>query len=187
MQFTVDLPTKPYVDQYIKKHFGNPANFSKDKDILDRFRKCLSKPDKSRDKEYKCRNLSLQRYSEVTKVLISEWDFYHYGWEISVTDTVSFGKRMERRAKYEMRSYISLCSALMMKRDAVLRFQKTFGYTEDVWPYESICRDYSRFGPIEKIDITSEVVLKIETIIMRNLSELRTSSEPLKLCHGNSK
>ena len=173
LKFEIELLTKPYVRQHIIFSYGNPADFSIEPEINDRFRRCLSKPSRRAEKIYE--ELSMSRYSTVTKVAIIEDDFYRYGWELTRTDTIAFGKFIERRAKFIMRTMVSFYSTMMMQRDAILKFQKVFGYTEDTWPFESIKKDFDRYGPVNKINLTAEITEKIEKIILVNLSVLGTT------------
>ena len=108
--------------------------------------------------------------------MISDHDFYHYGWELSATDIVSFGKRFEERAKLSMRTYVGTfhCVGLPFKM-SIHRFQDRFGFTEDTWSYESIKKDFYRNGVVDEIDFEADILLKIENIILRGLSVLGTN------------
>lgn len=174
MRYTVSLPTKPYVHHFLCINFGSPADLSVDKELHQEFRRCLSKPNFRYDSKFE--PLALYRFSATSEVYISQDDFYRHGWELTRTDVISFGKRLERRAKFLMRNIIAYYSTLMIERDAILRFQQEFGFTEDIWPFESIKKDYYRFGPPAKIHFTAEISEKIEQIILENLSRLGTIS-----------
>ena len=175
MSFNIDFPTKPYVRQFIIHNFGDPADFSCNKGVNDSFRNCLSRPSTRYDARYN--ELSLCRYSTITKVVISDDDFYRYGWEISKTNIVSFGKQMERQAKFLMRNMVSYYSSFMMERDAILMFQNRLGFNEDTWSFDSIKKDYQRFGPVDRPDFLSDLNSKIEKILLVNLSNLGTISQ----------
>ena len=123
--FFLELPVKPYVKQYIVLNYGNPANFSSNKFINDRFRKCLTKPSRRNNPVYE--KTAFCKYSESIKIILTQDDFYRYGWELSPTDIISFGKLMEHQAKFLMRNMISFYMTLMNERDAILTFQEEPG------------------------------------------------------------
>ncbi len=172
--FSVDLPVKAYVKQYITLNYGNPADFSSDKYINSQFRRCLTKPCTRYNIRYK--ELSELFYSSSIKVKISQDDFYRHGWELTPTDTVAFGKIMEHQAKFFMRNMISFYLTYLIKRDAILKFQQTFGFTEDIWSYDSIKKDFYRKVDFENSNYSKELSTKIEKIILVNLSNLGTLS-----------
>ena len=47
-------------------------------------------------------------YTDIVEVVILEHDFYWYGWELTKTNTITFGKYHEERAKAMMRTYIGV-------------------------------------------------------------------------------
>ena len=134
--FFLELPVKPYVKQYVILNYGNPASFSSNKYLNDRFRKCLIKPSLRHENYYK--NLSFAKYQEKIKIILSQDDFYRYGWELSSCDIISFGKVLEHQTKFLMCNMISFYTTVMNIKDAILTFQNNFGFTEDIWPFESI-------------------------------------------------
>jgi hypothetical protein len=173
--FLVELPVKPYVKHYIAINFGSPADFSRNKYINERFRRCLIKPCSRWENKYK--DLSELFYSSTIPIRISHDDFYRYGWELTLTDTVAFGKIMEHHAKFLMRNMVSFYKSFMLEKYAILQFQQKFGFTEDVWSYESIRKDYYRsVPPGEKPNYTNDLTYKIENILLGNLSKMGTLS-----------
>lgn len=172
MTFTVDLPVKPYVKAYIESTFGNPANLAKDPEAKEQWRRCLSKPSKRFDSRYK--DFSFARYSAIATILITEDDFYRHGCELSKTDIIAFGKFMERRAKFLMRTVVNAYMLIMKKRDAILKFQQGFGYSEDSWPFDSIKKDFDRSAPGDMINLAAGLTETMERIILANLSKFGT-------------
>ena len=182
--FTVDLPTKPYVHHYISLTYGTPADFSKNKHLNERFRRCLVKPSVRYDSAYK--DLSFIFYSSKTSIKISSDDFYRYGWEFTNTDIISFGKYIEGEVKKLMVTIVSLYSIFMSKRDAILLFQKNYGFTEDTWSYDSIKKEYYRNSTKNDcFEFPQEIVLNIEKLIMVKLSPKGTVSHNTKPSHEN--
>lgn len=173
--FIVELPAKPYVKHYIVLNYGNPADFSQNKFVFERFRKCLIKPGIRNTSCYS--NLSFSRHKETVNIKISQDDFYRYGWELTTSDIISFGKLMEHQVKFLMRNMVSFYTTFMNERDAVLAFQNNFGFAEDIWPFDSIKKAYSRsIKRADKISYTKDLNNKLEKIILANLSELGTVS-----------
>lgn len=184
-QITVDLPTKSYVDHFIKMNFGIPADFAKDAQLNEEFRRCLIKPSNRYGTRYTMENFAW--HTSTTQIQISEDDFYRYGWEITKTDIISFNKIIERRCKFMARNLITGYSMLMPEKEAILKFQENFGFTEDIWSFESIKKDYYRNCMENKVNFGQEITKKIENIFLVNLSKTGTISHKLILCHGNNK
>jgi len=172
MTFTVDLPVKPYVKAYIESTFGYPANFARDREAKEQWRRCLSKPSKRFDSRYK--DFSFARYSAIARILVNEDDYYRHGCELTKTDIITFGKFMERRAKFFMRNMVNAYMITMKKRDAILKFQQGFGYSEDTWPFDSIKKDIDRSAPGDMINLAAGLTETIERISLVNLSKLGT-------------
>ena len=183
--FTLQLQTKPYVHHFLVSNFGDPADFSSDQRLLSLYRRCLRKPAARFTKKYK--PLRLVKYTAQSRLIISEDDFYRHGWEMSKVNTIYFGRELENRAKFLMRSVVSVYMAFMSQKDAILLFQENFGYTEEVWSFDSIRKDYFRNGPQQRIDFRSEITEKTERIVMENLSDLGTISRKLLKDHARNK
>jgi hypothetical protein len=177
-QFFVNVQCKPYVKRFLEINFGNPADLSYDYTLKNLLRRCLKKPVKKLDKKL---GLLSTRYTATIQVKISEDEFYRYGWELTKTDTVTFGQEIEERVKFMMRTMvavnISLTGSIKM---SIFRFQDRYCYGEDIWPYDSIKKEFYRNGCHDQIDFNEEVFNKIEHIILENLSKKGTIS-PLAL------
>lgn len=169
--FFLELPVKPYVKQYIILNYGNPANFSTNKFIHERFRKCLSNPSRRFNKRVE--KSPICRHTETIKIILSQDEFYRYGWELSPTDIISFGKLMEHQAKFLMHNMVSFYMALMNERDAILTFQNNFGFTEEIWPFDSLKKNYSRsVKHTAKFSYTKDLTAKLESLLLTNLSNV---------------
>lgn len=179
--FTLQLQTKPYVHHFLSSNFGNPADLSTDKQLHTLFRRCLKKPSTRFHSKY--HELSMTRYSQQSQIIITEDDFYRYGWEMTKTDTVLFGRELENRVKFMMRNIISMYMTFMPQKNAILMFQENFGYQEEVWSFESIKKDYFRNAPEHKVSFLEEITRKSEHIILANLSDLGTISRKLLKDH----
>lgn len=167
--FTVELPCKPYVKRFLEINFGDPVNLAPDKELNAKFRTCLSR--QCSRYETRIGTLSEELYRESAKIVISNDEFNRFGWEITQTETVEFGRTVERRTKFMMRMFVSYYSTLMEERQAVLYFQEKFGFSEDIWSYDSILKDYRRNRP-ERMDVSRDIYFKIEKMISANLKKL---------------
>ena len=120
---------------------------------------------------------NIKNYDAKVQILISEFDFYHYGWKLTKTDIVKFGKEFEIQAKTLMRIIVGVNHSMDMPiAKCIRRFQNTFGFTEDIWPYESIKKDYYRKGHTVKLGFENEIFSKIHKIVLMNLYDSGTLS-----------
>lgn len=174
-KFTVTIPVKPYVKRFLEKKYTLPVDFSNNSRDNAFFQKLLRKPDSSNDRKYPD---IICTYTEQVEVLISEHDFYKYGWELTKTDIVAFGKQFEDQAKLLMRNFVGVYHSLGLPyKTSIIKFQQRHNFNEDVWGYETIKKDFFRNGTIEDLDFEIEIFDKIDKIIMRNLSGLGTVSD----------
>lgn len=111
-------------------------------------------------------------YSCKVEVIVSESDFYRYGWELTKTDVVAFNSEIEGKVKSLMRSSVELFENMMSQKEAIIRFQETFGFTEDVWAYESIKKDYYRSVVPNRVSIKNEMMDHIAKKISHKYMEI---------------
>lgn len=176
-KFTVSIPSKPYVKRFLEINYGAPVDFTDSPVCHKFFQGLLRKPVTTDDKKYPD---SICTYTEIVEVVISEHDFYRYGWELTKTNIVAFGKYYEDKAKMMMRTVVGVNHGLGIPiNKSIERFQERFKFDEDVWRYEAIKKDFYRNGQVEIVDFENEIFLKIEKIIMRNLYDLGTVSKQL--------
>lgn len=179
MKFSITIPCKPYVKRYLEVTYGTPVDFTKDKSLYPVFRKKLEKPSNKRNSTYKaCR---LDKYTETVECKILQTDFYEFGWELTITDIISFNKEMEGRAKMFM--YLIISSRIsfgMAQTDAIRYFQERFDFPEEIWPAESINKDCQRNLTVSKNEIIENISELIDKIITGKLSEKRTICPKLK-------
>ena len=172
LKFTLQIQVKPYVKKFIETNYGVPVDFTKFPEEHLHIKKLLKKPNHRFDSRIK--DFS-NPYTDIIEVLISEDDFYRYGWELTKTNTVVFGKHYENRAKFFMRTLVGIYTSLGLPIfKSIQKFQEKFDFTEDDWKYEAIKKDFYRNGIKENIDFDNEIFNKIENLIMVHLSELGT-------------
>jgi hypothetical protein len=184
-QYTVSIPIKPYSKRFLVLNYGEPADLSKNPRLNNLFRRFLKKPRYTFDKSH-LKTISQKYYSEQVEIFISENDFYRYGWELSRTDTIAFNREIEELTKFLMRMTVSMYENLMMQRDAILRFQEKFGFSEDIWPFESIKKDYCRHMVPHRVRILPEIINKMDDYFMLKLSDLGTFTTFKQKQHENN-
>lgn len=182
--FVVTVPVKPYVKRFIEINFGSPANFTTNVEENKFFLSLLRKPDTSRDKQYP---EQLFNYTATIEIVISQHDFYRYGWELTRTDVVAFGKHFEEKTKFMMRSFVGVYVAAGMPIfKSINLFQERFLFDDTHWDYQSIKKDFYRNGTNAKIDFGNEIFSKIDEILLRNLYTLGTISKTAKKLYETS-
>lgn len=174
-KFFVTIPVKPYVKRFIEVNYGFPADFSGNPDISKLINRCLKKPDTRYDKKYE---KGICTYTETLEIVISQDQFYRYGWEFSKTDIVAFGQEFEAAAKALMRTMVGVYHAIGLPINiSIDKFQHRFGYDEDVWNYQTIKKDFYRNGTKYPVDFDEEIFKKIEHICLVNLYNTGTISK----------
>lgn len=165
-QFFITIPVKPYVKRFLTLNFGDPVYFHPDKQDYTVLRECLAN---SRKFDKQCSNF-ISPYKESVTVLLSERDFYRCGWDMTRHNVIKFGVHFEMKAKVLMRSLVGIYHGLGLPLHiSINKFQDKFYFDENVWPYQSIKKDFYRNGTIDNIDFESEIFRKIEKIVVTNL------------------
>ena len=167
-KFVVTIPVKPYVKRFIELNYGLPADFSKHPEIQKEVRRCLRKPNTRFDKQFENK---LCTYTDQLEILISQDDFYRYGWEFSRTDVVAFGKLFETVIKCRMHNIVSIYRGVGLSiKDSIQKFQVHYSMEEEYWSYESIKKEYYRRRPDQEINFFTEIIDKIDELFMVTLS-----------------
>lgn len=189
-QFYITIPVKRYVKRFLELNYGDPVYFHSDKADYNRLRLALHRSRRELERNripYLIEDLSCTYKTNIT-VLLSERDFYRDGWELTRNEIISLNSDWEKRAKSLMRSVVGVYRAMGLPVSvSIHKFQDKFYFDEDVWPYESIKRDFSRKGTVEKIDFDGEVFNKIEKIVVTNLFDFGTISSTYKNDYDNDK
>jgi hypothetical protein len=155
MQFRVTLPCKPYVKYFLESSFGDPVHLKKDRILYAELRSRLKQKSKWREKQFS--KYKMYRYSEHVYINISRDDFYRLGWELTYTDINSFNLLLESRVKYLMYSTVGLRVSMGMNlKESIDAFCDDYGFTEDIWPRESIYKDCQRNLSVPRNHLISE-------------------------------
>ena len=110
-KFTIAIPVKTYVRKFLEANYGNPVNFNGHPEDVEFFNRMVSK--KCRRWDYQIKD-SPKLYQDTVDINISEDFLYRYGWEMTKTNTVRFGKHYENRIKFFMRMYIGVSTSLSL-------------------------------------------------------------------------
>ena len=167
-KFVVTIPVKPYVKRFIELNYGSPADFTKCPELQKEVHRCLRKPVTEYDRQFENK---LTTYTQNLEIVISQDNFYRYGWEFSKSDIVSFGKIFEYRIKSQMHLTVTVYRGLgLSTKKSILKFQEYFSMEEEYWKYESIVKEYYRKKQDVEIDFFGEIIEKINHLFMSTLS-----------------
>jgi len=178
--FTINFPCKSYVRRYVDQNFGSPADFRKDKELNTLFRNKLKRKLFHYDTK-----LQFGHYTQNIDIIISNDDFYRYGWELSKSDITEINNILECRVKAVARTYISVNKSLGFSISSIIdNFQTIFDFPEDVWAKESIIKDFQRNGSREELNVESFSV-KINNILLNNMLKRSAISKSGKIIYEN--
>ena len=187
---SIMIPCKSYVKRYMIQNFGDPINlYSVRNPYTLLFRRCLENPCRRNEARMLGNKLRKQAeqtvtlttantpYSEVMEFMISDYDFYHFGWEMTLTDFSILHSTMEHAAKAFMRTCISVDYSISgCLAQSIRRFQNLYEYPDHIWSFDAIKKDLDRNIIPSKIDFEDELYLKIQTLLMNILSKSGTIS-----------
>lgn len=179
--YSIQLRSKTYIKHYLTMNYGNPVDLRQNKDLYNNLRRRLNK----KSLRFEKRGVSDRMYSVITEIVITEDDFYRYGWELSNTDIIALNRDIEAQVKFFMRSVVGIYETIMPQKDAIALFQERFGFTEDIWSYEAIKKDYFRNSNTEKIKLFPKLSIHFEKIILEHLSNQGTYVQQTHAQHEN--
>ena len=167
----------PHVKCFIEQNYNNPTSFNRDKKLMSMIRLHLQK----NDSRYNYRPLNRDVYSSNVDFKINESDFNHYGHQLSNYAIMEINKYFENKLKHLMRTW---CSAQFLYGtsavDCVREFQLRFGYSENIWKFESIYKDCQRNNVFVKETGLSQ---QIHKIVLSQMSKNRTLTQFGKNCY----
>ena len=155
LKFSVFIPVKPYVKRYLEINYGNPVSFRDDPKHQQFVVSLLRKPNNHHRSKYS--DCDMVKLTDEVEVKISKDDFMRYGFEMSKTSIVAFGKYFEDLAKFKARNYIELKRGFRQLKDSITDFQQLFGMEEEYWSYEAIKKDIDRNGSGSTTDFTKHM------------------------------
>jgi len=126
---------------------------------------------------YDNRYNEMTKYSSVVPIEISKDDFYRYGWSLTPTEAVGFCRLIEHRVKNMLFTYIDVNRTLGVSiAYSINRFADDFGFTESIWSYDTMRREYNRHGIKGLQNVSSLIFEQTKKIILVNLSRNGTIS-----------
>lgn len=180
LRFTVTVPVKSYVYQFLLLNYGDPVDFSFHPKLHSFFTDLLSKEDSTEHW-----TPTWTGYSHSIQIRITERTFYHHGWTISKQSIFKFGAEFENRVKFLMRHVVAMHYGYGLPINiSIAKFQDDFGFPEDIWSYDSIKKDFYRHGHKYQINYQN-IFFNFQNNILRTLSDLGTVSPNLIKSHEN--
>lgn len=171
-QFTIEIPCKSYVKVYLETNCGTPVDLQHLPDMQLLVTRNLKKKQDYRKTDLIC------NYEDKVTVEISSTIFYRYGWEITKEGIREINSFSEKKIKFIMRQYIFINHKLGQPVASCIRdFQQIFMFSEDVWSYETIKKDYDRHIKSNEMPKMKDLKQEINKILLSNLSELGTISK----------
>jgi hypothetical protein len=185
--FSIQIPCKPYVKHYLIQNFGSPVNLYKADNPFLPFLKLILNNQK-RDK-YPTRTLNQSIYCESVSILLSEDDFLRVGFDISRAGAVVFNKEVERAFKHMMHVIVAINFTFHGNLEtAIEQFTNDFDIPEDVWPHESIRKDFTRHSAIHSFNFNQTIFESLTKVFLAQLSEFGTIGNlTIKEYENNSK
>jgi hypothetical protein len=167
-RFFVTIPVKPYVKRYLEINYGSPVCFDEHPDEKTELMKLLKRPNRRFDQFY---SEELNKYTEFIEVLISRDDFMRYGFELSKTDIIKFGKRYEGIIKMVAKLYIQFKKGYSNLKDSIIDFQKLYDLEDDHWDYEAIKKEIDRHGKKPVINFRDLLNKSFNEYFLKNVME----------------
>ena len=161
---TVDIYVKKYVKTYLEAKYGKTI-FLNEK-LKDKFLEYLKDKNTLRDAIYTDR----YPYDQKICIALSEYEFYHYGFNYTKTNMVRFSKFVEYEIKQQSRLFGALFKSFgMTYAKGIKVFQKTYHLSEEDFNLENAYKDIQRNG-IQINDVMEDKIVEIlATIGKKNI------------------
>lgn len=161
---TVDIYVKNYVKTFLESKYGKEMNLSEK--FKEKFIDCLKDRNRNRDSIYKDK----YPFDQKITVPISEYEFYHYGFEITKTNMVRFSSFVEYEVKEQSRLYAALFKSFGMSYTKGIRvFQKTHKLSENDFNFETAYKDIQRNGIVIDDSFEDKICDILATISKKNI------------------
>ncbi|MCT4586648.1 MAG: hypothetical protein N4A71_02385 [Carboxylicivirga sp.] len=161
--FTVTIPVKPYIKQYLINNLGHPVDIARSDQFASTFFNLLSKE-----------NCIHQKTAGKVLVIIkvSKDVFHRYGFNLTNARLKEFHSELERCIKFEMRNFIGLKTILGYSvAEAIRQFQEKKNYPEDIWSYEAIKKDIDRNTTIKRCNDVDDFLELMDREIKQRISD----------------
>lgn len=177
--FSITFPCKPYTRVFIEQNYGKPVRFYKDKGVMTLVRLGLSRKDRHNNHL----TPSTKVFSDEVTFYLTEDDYNRYGGELTYNSILFLNQLFEDRTKKMMLAFCSAQYTYGMKPfDTISLFQEKFGFTEQIWKFESIYKHCQRNTAFKKT-YRQEMQEKISKIVLEKLSAERTITNQAKITY----
>ena len=161
---TVDIYVKKYVKIYLENKYGKVI-FLKEK-VKDKFLDCIRDKTDPRGKLW----IDSNPYEYKITIAISEYEFYHHGFNMTKTNMVKFSKFVEYEIKEQSRIYGAIFKSFGMSYVKGIRvFQKTYRLSEDNYNFECARKDMQRNGVVIDDNMEDKICEILATITKKNI------------------
>ena len=171
--FSVSIPSKPYVKHYLIQNFGNPVNlYQVDNPFLPLLKLLLVRQPTDINPQ---RRLNPQFYRENTIIMLTDVDFVRLGVDLTRSGIIVFNREVERSFKHMMHVIVAINLTFYGNLEtAIDRFTQDLDIPEDIWPHESIRKDFCRHARLHRFDIKTTIFENLTKIFLQQLSEIGT-------------
>lgn len=147
MDYIINVAVKPYIKAYLENNFGSPVDIRQEGEIWHLLGVLLSEGAGRKKPGGKMEKVISGNFPEEVRLLVTKDMFFRYGSALGKPEVLRFNTFLEKRIKFFARSFIGYHHSLGMSVASCIRnFQKMFGFSEDVWAYDSIKKDFDRHG-----------------------------------------
>ena len=161
---TIDVYVKKYVKTYLEAKYGKTI-FLESK-IKEKFLDNLKDKNKTRDSVYGDR----YPYEYKITIAVTEYEFYHYGMQMTKTNMVRFSKFVEYEIKEQSRLFSALFKSFGMTYTKGFRiFQKTYRLSEEDFNLETAMKDNYRNGIVLDDCMEDKICEILATITKKNI------------------
>lgn len=181
----MSIAVKRYVRAYLENNFGTPVDIRREPELNDLV--CLM----LREGSTRLDKIVSVNLPDTVELRVSKDTFFRYGFTFTKTETLRFNSFLEKRIKFYARTYIAYhCGLGTSVANCIRDFQNTFGFSEDVWPYDSIKKDFDRNGSQVRRKMLGDVKAELTKVFMEMLSESGTPFKAVGIrttvnCVGN--
>jgi len=162
----VDIYVKKYVKTFLEAKYGKTIFL--DGKFKEKFIDCLKDKNSVRDSIYEDR----YPYEYKIKVAITEYEFYHFGFEVTKTNMVRFSKFVEYDIKEQSRLFGALFKSFGMTYTKGFRvFQKTYRLSDDDLNFETAYKDIQRNGVVLDDKMEDKICEILATISKKNIEQ----------------
>jgi hypothetical protein len=145
IEFSFDLPCKPYVKCFLERNFGDKILITQKSSIGKKLYALIRDPRHDQDSKF-------YPFSTKAKITLKESFYIASPVFLTKTNITVFNNFLEDLVKWEMRTYVDAarCGAAMTGQflrisDAIRMFSEAYNYCEVSFPFDTMKKDYYRY------------------------------------------